>query len=294
MAVIPAFGSFAATPNTAQSYLSGAKLAIDQQSDQQRLAAQVQQHAQTIALEKQRLQQQAQLAEIEMAAKQAAQQREELVRQQQNEIENQYKQSMIGLKQRELEQDQQKLTLAATQAARQFSAKQKYESLIAGGMEPQKAILQVGPEMGIPGGAYTAALGAERNFTPTEIDVGGNKLTQMSPNRYAFSPKANLPNSYEQGPSGYFKFNNRLYPEKESLEDKQRRADLKEFTKDNASMMQYITGDKVPISEGIKQKLPALRDEYQKLQATLPKSLTPASTNRIGRFNVISDAAVSR
>lgn len=289
MAVIPAFGQFAATPNTAQSYLSGAKLAIDQQSDQQRLAVQVQQHAQTIALEQQRLQQQAQLAEMEMAAKQAAQQREELVRQQQNEIENQYKQSMIGLKQRELEQDQQKLTAAATAAARQFSAKQKYESLIASGVPAEKALLQVGPEMGIPGGAYSAALQAQRG----PMDLGGA------------APIAGLPPEFTGVRTGPNSRQVIKLPNTTGTSTSLERSKISALSKEASDLAKSLaTVDPIRLKkfpeevEADRQRLRKIRSALDTAtglgDATLPKSLTPASTNRIGRFNVISDAAVSR
>lgn len=287
MPVIPAFGSFASTPNTAQAYLGGARIAVEQQQ----LAASVAQHSAQLQLEQQRLQQQAQMAEMELAAKQAAQQREELVRQQQNQIENQYKQQMIGLKQREIEQSHQKLVESATAAARQFAASQNYEQAISSkAMTPQEALFKYGPDMAAGAGFFSAAGQASRGAT----DLGG--ATHV----------AGLPDNYMQAMTGP---NSRQIiaipnsagtsPGTETAKIRALSAEANALSKSLASPDPFLLKTHPELIEADRKRLDTIRAALDKSTglggATIPAGITNTpSTNRIGRFNVISNADVSR
>lgn len=106
------------------------------------LGAQIQQ-------ERARLQQQAQIAQMEAQARsQEAQQR--AVREQQEIAMQQARlDAERGLREQELAQHQQHLQLAVDQAQRQVSAHMRYKQMVDSGVDPAKALLDVGPDLGI-------------------------------------------------------------------------------------------------------------------------------------------------
>lgn len=275
MPVIPSFGSFAPTPDLAGAYLGGEKLALEGQQ----LAASIAQQSQRMALEQAKLQQDAEQNQMMLAAKQAAAERDSMRQQQEMEIAKAYHDAQIGLQRQELQQKQQEFQLKASAAARQFAARQKFQSLVDAGEDPAKAMLSLGVEMGAPSGAFTASQRNNQAFIPNEIDVGGNKLTQMSPNRYAFSPKLNnadmtaVPVPGAEGQ--YQKIGNRVYPVRENPDAVSAKRDLKAFVTEHPADMPYLTGERVPATDLSKKRVQLLKPEYESLkQATLPKGLT--------------------
>lgn len=129
-----------------------------------------------------RLQQQAALATMEAAAKQEQSQREMEMEKQRMEISRQYQQIESGLKQRELDQQQQQISLKVNEAARQFAAQQRYQQLIDSGSDPAKALLEVGPDLGISmtGAAqlYKETM-PQPNMPPTVENYGGHEFLKV-------------------------------------------------------------------------------------------------------------------
>jgi hypothetical protein len=157
-------------------------------------------------MERQRMQQQQQQAEQEMALKRDINAQNQLRQQQELEIEKARVNAETGLKQSQMElaheklkQDlqvkgaqlnlaQQKLQLTAQAAARKAAAQQEYNRLIELGMQPDEAALRVGPSafgsmagMGELSKEYQART---HPFQPTTTNVDGEKLIQVSPQRF--------------------------------------------------------------------------------------------------------------
>lgn len=99
-----------------------------------------------IAQEKARLAQAAQEAAMAATTRMQIAQQDNLQTQQRIEIEKNYQQQQIGLRKQELDQAQQKVGLAATQAARRFAAQSQIKQAIASGMPADEAFLRFGSE----------------------------------------------------------------------------------------------------------------------------------------------------
>lgn len=163
---MPAFSAYAPTPNLAQSFLGGARLAQD--------AAQ---HAQAIQLQREKLAQDAQQAEMELMAKQQAAQQQQLRQQQEMEIEKAYKQAQIGLRQREVDESAKVLEFKTQQAAQHTLIQQTAQQRIARGEDPQKVWQELGPQagVGLPAGLFRPPTATGTSAMPTEFDRDPNK-----------------------------------------------------------------------------------------------------------------------
>lgn len=102
-----------------------------------------------VGMERNRLAQQAQMAEMQAQAREAEFQRESLRQKTEMDIQKAYQQAQLGIRKRELDQQQQSITLATQKAARQVAAQQAYRKLIESGVDPSKALLQIGPDLGV-------------------------------------------------------------------------------------------------------------------------------------------------
>lgn len=123
-----------------QMYAQGAQMGMGMASERARI-----QQAQA------QLTQQAQIASMEIAAKQEQSARHAMVQQQQLEIEKAYKEQMISLHQQELAEKQAELERKTQEAAQQFAAQQRFAaSLEQMGENPN--IMQAAREsgMGLP------------------------------------------------------------------------------------------------------------------------------------------------
>lgn len=176
---MPAFSAYAPTPNLAQSFLGGARLAQD--------AAQ---HAQAIQLQREKLAQDAQQAEMELMAKQQAAQQQQLRQQQEMEIEKAYKQAQIGLRQREVDESAKVLEFKTQQAAQHTLIQQTAQQRIARGEDPQKVWQELGPQagVGLPAGLFRPPT-RELLKEPRLVDVGGRKAAEMQAGHFAFLPR---------------------------------------------------------------------------------------------------------
>lgn len=112
--------------------------------------------------ERQRLSQQAAEAAVRAQMQQEQMERESMIAQQRIEVSKAQQQQEVALKQQELAQHQQTIQMATEQAARKFQAMQAYQSEVAGGGDPLKAILKYGPAMGQQASAEAAAIRASQ------------------------------------------------------------------------------------------------------------------------------------
>jgi hypothetical protein len=152
MPVMPSFGNFAATPNLAESYLGGA-----------RVVQQDQQAAQQFELEAAKIAAGRQQAAMEAQARQQALQQKSIQDQQELELQRSYKESMLGLQEREMKAKEDQFNQQIQQAAQAHEATQAYQQeaadMIGRGQEPTSAFMQsamkYGPQMNLPSGAYS-------------------------------------------------------------------------------------------------------------------------------------------
>jgi hypothetical protein len=176
---MPAFSAYAPTPDLAQSFLGGVRLAQD-----------AQQHAQQIQLQREKLAQAAQQAEMELMAKREAAQQQQLRQQQEMEIEKAYKQAQIGLRQREVDESAKVLEFKTQQAAQHAFIQQTAQQRIARGEDPVNVYQELGPQMGIglPSGLFRPPT-RELLKEPRLVDVGGRKAAEMQAGHFAFLPR---------------------------------------------------------------------------------------------------------
>lgn len=138
-----------------------------------------------IGMEKSRLQQENEIARMQADAKRQEMERRAAMDAQQLEVARAYHQQQNELKLAELNQQQELITAKATEAARRFSAQQRYRQryteLTASGIEPDRA-------------AATAALenAGELGISPTEMGA----FTKV------FHPKSILPPQAVRSPGG--------------------------------------------------------------------------------------------
>lgn len=132
-----------------------------------------------------RMQQQAAMATMEAAQRQQemearAQQmsQERLMEQQRIDIAKQQAEMEQGLRQKEFQQHQQIVDLQTQQAARQFAAHQRYKQLLDAGEDPAKALLDVGPDLGISmtGAAQLYKQTHMPNIPPEVVNFDGEKF----------------------------------------------------------------------------------------------------------------------
>lgn len=155
MPTMRSFSGYASTPDLGGSFIGGANsmTALIQAGNQLKLG-------------REKIQADMAQANMEMQAKQQALQSQALRDEQELRVKDQYQQSILGMKQRELDQAQELVGLKTQEAARQFQAQQGFEKsmadLTAGGMDVNEAFkrsaLNFGPQMGMPGSAYSGLM----------------------------------------------------------------------------------------------------------------------------------------
>lgn len=155
MPTMRSFTGFASTPDLGGSFIGGANsmTALIQAGNQLKLG-------------REKIQADMAQASMEMQVKQQALQSQALRDEQELRVKDQYQQSILGMKQRELDQAQEMVNLKTQEAAQQFQAQQGFEKsmadLTAGGMDINEAFkrsaLNFGPQMGMPGSAYSGLM----------------------------------------------------------------------------------------------------------------------------------------
>ncbi len=118
MAVIPSFGSYAPAPDLAGAYLGA-----------QRIRQQAAEAAARIQLGREQLAQEAVQNQMELAAKKEILASEALRRAQEQEIEKAYRQTQIGLKERELATQEEVAAARIKEASEGFLRNQEYSSI---------------------------------------------------------------------------------------------------------------------------------------------------------------------
>lgn len=309
MPVIPSFSGFAATPNLAQSFLGGARISADIASEAQR-----------IQLQHQQLQQSAQLAQMEMQAKSAQAERQALREQQEMEMEKAYKEAQIGLRQRELQGEEQVLQFKVKQVAQKAAAQQSYQAsaqkLIDTGMNPQEAYqqaaLQFGPQMDLPSGAYSAAFrgsrsgadfggasdvaGLPENYKQVQTGPGTRRILRVPDTITGTETATPIP-----GAKGYVEYRGKTLHVADETKPIQKQLDALQKTQEgdtpgigafNASKEGKRLTDPQKIFlkkyNDRQQQIDDLKDEIKALRAGA-KVPSQSKTNRIGRFKIITD-----
>lgn len=122
MAVIPTFSSYAQTPNLAQAYLGGQEIQVARE----RIAQQAAEAAGRIALGRQQLQAEQVANEMEWSAKKDIAARQALQQAQEFEIEKAYRQTQLGMAQRNLAMEESLTRAKLQEAAQEFEAQQEW------------------------------------------------------------------------------------------------------------------------------------------------------------------------
>lgn len=123
MAVIPTYSTGIGAPDLAGAFLGGRRI----QLGREQLAQEAYSDAARIQLGREQLAQQAVQNEMELAAKKEALSREALRRAQEQEIEKAYRETQLGLAQRELQNAELMSALKIQEAARDFDRAQGYQ-----------------------------------------------------------------------------------------------------------------------------------------------------------------------
>lgn len=158
MPVIPTFSSYAPAPNLAEAYLGGGRLQLARQQLAQEAAA----DAARIALGRQQLQQRAIENEMQLAATKEAQARENLRKAQEAEVEKAYRETQLGLRARELQNEEAIATMRIADAAMEFDRAQRYQRRVSELMQT--------PGMKLEDAARTAILEAGGTGLSTALE----------------------------------------------------------------------------------------------------------------------------
>lgn len=138
---------------------------------------------QAVQMQKAKLAQEDQQFQMQMQAQAEQRQREALREQTQMDIQKQYQQAQIGLRKQELDQQQQKIGMATQLAARKMQAQQRYQQMIQSGVDPAKALLEVGPDLAqsMTGAAalYKSTLPKPPVAPPSITKIGGQDFLQV-------------------------------------------------------------------------------------------------------------------
>lgn len=163
---IASFGSYAPKPDLAGAYLGGQRNTLE--------AAKITQDAQTARAQ---MDTQFRIAEMANAARQAQIQQEALMKAQDLEVQKAYQQQAIGIKQRELDIQDQKEQEQARQAMQEYQAQQQIQKSVqeamAGGTSAPEAftaaVSQYGPMAKLPGTAYSDIIQNGAGGAPGEV-----------------------------------------------------------------------------------------------------------------------------
>ena len=155
------------------------------------LAAGAAQRSQQMQIETARLNQQAQETRMRLEVQQQQQQQESLRQQQQAQIAASYHEAQLGIRKSELEQEQQRINLAVTGAARKFQAQRAYQeeaqALIASGLPQEQAYMQAalkhGPAAGVPASELSALSRmqpkTQAEVPPSVVTYDGQKFLKV-------------------------------------------------------------------------------------------------------------------
>lgn len=171
MPVVPSFGSFAATPDVAQSFLGGARIAsearqagLSAQVQRERIAAESAEAAARIAFGREQLAAQQVQNQMELDAKTKYLEQKALQDQQEAAIENAYRNIQLGIADRRLAVDERVAKIRVDEAAREFAQQQAYErrrgELIAGGTGELEASEQAMREVGFGATGFSSVFDA--------------------------------------------------------------------------------------------------------------------------------------
>lgn len=307
MPQLRSFSSFAGTPGIGAAYVGGAKVAQDAISDAAR-----------ISVERQKLSQDSIQANMRAQAQAQELQQKALMQSHELAVQRAYQQSMIGLRERELGNEQQRLDMEASQAAQQFQAQEsmrrEVEAAIASGGDVQGAFRNSLMKYGTTGGAAPSMMGdiiqsgpgganaqmGEAALMPVE-GTDAYDYFQTGPRSRTLVPrKADVPLSVTDipGAEGYQAIGNKVVRKVEPQAVKDLRADKKR-------LQTYFDGTD---SSDAKNALSKQRDgkklnrfDQQSLQEYLDKQMKlkeieaalarggGGKTNQVGRFKIITD-----
>ena len=189
-------GSFVPTPNLAEAYLGGVNAA----GRENELQVNTQ-------MERQKLQQQMAMAEMEAASRASALQQQALRQAQELEVQKAYQQQQIGLAERELSMKEQgqneELQRAAATSGARMAMQRQVEELIRGGAKPAeaftRALVSHGPSAEVPGTAYSDVI---QNQTAAQIpgNIGGVSKAEGDLGVRGFNTFRSGPNSLQLVP----------------------------------------------------------------------------------------------
>lgn len=151
MAVIPSFSSYAPAPDLAGAFLGRERIAQQAASDAAR-----------IQLGYAQLEQEAVNNEMELAARMETNTRNALMKAQENEIEKAYRDTQIGIAQKNLQQEELATQMKLAEAASAFDRQQAYtrgfEAKRSAGLDPAQAAQQTMLEVGFGQPGFAGAL----------------------------------------------------------------------------------------------------------------------------------------
>lgn len=162
-----------------------------------------------LAMQRQRLAQESQMAEMRLAAQREEANRDALRQQQQMEISNAYHQATLGLRKAELDQEQQKLNFTIQTMGQKMQAQRDIQTeaadLIAGGMPEEeayiKANLRHAAQLGMSGGGIASLararpgitapkqIGETPGYTMWQVPGPTGTTTKFLPKRSGMSPE---------------------------------------------------------------------------------------------------------
>src|ERR1051325_7558478 len=126
-----------------------------------------------IAAQRARLQQQAQLEQIKLELEQEHEDRQSRQKQQELEIQKSYDEQQVGLRQKALEEAQQRIDQQVKAASQKYAAQQRIQQRIAAGEDPDKVYLEEGA---MAGGSMSGLSGFARDLrmahAPKDIQAG--------------------------------------------------------------------------------------------------------------------------
>lgn len=171
MPVVPSFSGYAQTPNLAQAYLGGRRIAVEREA----IAQRANEAASRIALARQELAQEAVANEMRLAATQQAQAREAMQAAQEAEIAKSYRDIQLGMAQRKLALDEQSAAMELQEAARGFDMNQRFQkrfSELSATLGPEqaatRALLEIGPQAG---GGFTRSVSPPQREPTVSVPI---------------------------------------------------------------------------------------------------------------------------
>lgn len=311
------FTGFAGTPGAGSAFVGGAGVgqrAVEAQLEQQtamaRIAAERDAAAASNATRQQELQQ-------EVLLKQQTLQQQALQREQELAIDKAYKDSILGLKQQELQGQINEFNLKSQESADKFIAQQQMrktieEALAEGKSVPEafmNATARFGPQAGVPGSAYSDIIQggtANREMGAATLnDVEGTddyQWFQTGPNsRQLVKRKAEIPEGAVDIPgSEYQRIGEKVVPKREpaELRDlKKRRDRLAEWVDSKDAQPGKLAFVKKQDGKELRKGEEVLLKEYQDKQRQLLElegkiatfaaaAPSGSSTNRVRRYNL--------